>query len=113
MCVVGEGPRTRRNRRRWHWRRDKGANGSGTILKKYARLHAAGVVHGSPKPKHWLRPPGAPIDALKIIDFGAALILDGEDVPPELKREWCVLGQEKFMRCVLDEYRDLMRALGL
>lgn len=85
----------------------------GKILAKYAKLHAAGVVHGSPKPKHWLRPRGAPVDDIKIIDFGAARVLEGEDVPPELKRDWYVLPPDEFRECVFHEYRELLSALGL
>lgn len=83
-------------------------------MTKYARLHALGVVHGSPKPKHWLRRPGEPISEIKIIDFGAARVLDGEDLPDELRRKgWLVLSAEEFKESVWDEYVDLMRALGL
>lgn len=72
-----------------------------------------GVVHGSPKPKHWLRPVGAPVEDVRIIDFGAARVLDADDVPPKLRRDWFVLAQDEFTRAVWDEYAELLHALGL
>lgn len=53
-------------------------------MQQYERLHDAGVVHGSPSPKNWLKRGASQIT---IVDFRKALLLYDQGrwaVPPEV-----------------------------
>ncbi len=78
------------------------------VLDAYAALHAAGVVHRTAKPKHWL----ASAKGMRLIDFGDSAVLDAPDVP-----SWApsgrVVSREFFDALVEDETVRVRRALGL
>jgi len=83
-------------------------NGSRTVLEKYFKLHEAGVLHGSCKMRHWVKPTLAPISSLKLIDFGRSCVRDDgyKDVPPGVT----VLSKDEFTRRAEKE-RDLVMGL--
>lgn len=80
-------------------------------MDKYNRLHAAGVVHVSASPKHWLRPAGAPISALRLIDFGTSCVLDREGVPAGLRAHGRVMSAGVFAINVLAEVERVKNIL--
>lgn len=82
-------------------------------MDKYARLHAAGVIHGSPWPKHWLRAAGAPIAELRLIDFGLGRVREAEGVPEGLRRCGRVHGLSVFERLAREEMSRVKDRLRL
>lgn len=83
------------------------ADGRHAILSAYAALHAAGVVHRTAKPKHWLMSSG-----VKLIDFGDSAVLDAPDEPAWAPRGR-VLSREFFDALAEDEMARVARALGI
>lgn len=78
----------------------------------YERLHAAGIIHRSCGSKHWLRPDGAPVSALRLIDFGDSQVLDATDVPMWAKLSGRVVTKERFEKNAVRELSNVRRTLG-
>lgn len=84
-------------------------------MTKYRQLHAAGVVHVSANPKHWLLKPGAPFSTLKFIDFGTSLLRPDRPVLDAGLHVWNELTYttEEWLEAAEAEIIDVERILGL
>lgn len=82
------------------------------ILALYFALHAAGVVHGTASPKHWIWD-GVDPESMRLVDWGASYIRDGGHVPPEMKGDWEALEDWVFEQEAEAELGSVRSKMGL
>lgn len=89
------------------------ADSSDNIIATYRQLHAVGIIHGSPRPKHWRRRRTDRI--IQIVDFTNAQLR-----PSVLGRSaydashpWTSWMAQDFERGAAAEMEAVMRELGV